>query len=131
MDVKYQCIGCGEVLAVERSFLGGVDRPDPAMKVRCPFCGQACAPAEWLENLRDALGHSHDELEMRWSRCPNAPRCAPLDQYDGQCEEGRLMQKCLVSVHSALEAIFLSCPESPRPAPTPWGGKAKPDRSGH
>jgi hypothetical protein len=96
--------------------------------IRCSFCGCACAPEDWFAENKDERGVPNwPAFYQRWSGCPNASVCSGYGQYAGDCEEGRLMQKCLVAVHINLEFLALHCLESAQPKPKRPARK-KPDK---
>ena len=121
LAIKYLCIKCHSSVAI-KSF-GQVDPNSKAPRVRCPFCKHVCAPEKWLEIQYENKATEFDwrGFYRNWSNCPNAYKCSLHDQYDQDCEDGRLMQKCLVSIHGEVEyAVHFSqqvaqqAPKNPR-----------------
>ena len=124
--ITYRCIKCHSRIEVEQFLLDPPKKPQPP-RVRCPFCRNICAPADWLEQSRDKRGMLDEKALYRlWSNCPNAALCSLHDQYDHDCEEGRLMPKCLVAVHIGLESAPHLAQAAAQPKPRRRAQK-KPD----
>jgi hypothetical protein len=127
--LRYVCSKCGQQMATDRAkpAHGWVVARDPALRWRCAGCGCFAVPLEVAQPLQ-SLGRN---AYWAFSGCPNAWECNLHDQYDGDCEEGRVMQKCFVALHAELGIAnhFLKALTQPNPqaAPEVFGTQSPPN----
>lgn len=113
MDVAYRCPFCQHGFSVrvpgvqEAGVVGGW-RGLP--RRCCPTCGQATAPAAWLDARMAQPDGYWGAFYERWPECRVAPVCAGLDAYRGDCERGRLMPKCLDAIRQETQILLAALP---------------------
>lgn len=122
--LKYLCINCHCSLVIAP--FGQVDTAKQPPKLRCPFCRHICAPEDWIEAHRNERGLiDMQAVYRRWSNCPNAYKCDGYDQYASDCEDGKLMQKCLVALHAEAECATHFARAAAQPKPRRQSRKAQ------
>jgi hypothetical protein len=123
-NITYLCINCHCSLTVQPA--SQVDVASKPPKIRCPLCRHICAPEAWLNAHRNARGLLDMQAVYRhWSNCPNAYQCDLHDQYANDCEDGKLMQKCLVALHAQAEYAIHFAREAAQQKPRRQSRKAQ------
>lgn len=114
MDIAYRCPFCQHGFSVR---VPGYkvdpewDEKQPRLpQRRCPACGAASAPAAWLDERMGQLWGREDEFYQHWSNCRNASVCSLHDAYQGDCENGVLMPKCLQTIQAAFQSLLRRLP---------------------
>jgi hypothetical protein len=121
--IKYSCINCHCSLTMQPFRESDIGKEPPM--IRCPLCQHICAPEAWIEANRNERGMiDMQAFYRRWSNCPNAYKCELHDQYASDCEDGRLMQKCLVALHAEAECATHFAREAAQPKPKRQSRKA-------
>lgn len=112
--MRYICPQCGHLMATAhpRPNHAWTVRRDPELWHRCEACACFAIPEELLK-FGEPL--SRDVFWM-FSSCPNAYECSLHDQYGADCEEGRVMQKCFVALHTGLDIANHALSELTEPA---------------
>jgi hypothetical protein len=99
--VIYECLFCGHPSEkiFEKEIQWRACRGDATTRGRCPECGKFMVPRE----LKHNQNVPRQLLFEMFSACPNAHHCELFDQYDADCEEGRVLPKCIHVLHQRLE----------------------------
>ena len=102
MSTDYKCIHCRSMIktTITLPHRFPTER-DPALHQRCPACGRFMVPDHltWINRPLEPAAY------YLYSRCVNAYQCSRHNQYDGDCEEGKVMPKCFFSLHARQEEI--------------------------
>lgn len=75
-------------------------KPLPEFRHLCAECGRFAIPAmfygadDWAKNCY-----------AMFSGCPLAYECVAFGQYDADCEQGQVMQKCLMLINIRLQIL--------------------------